>query len=174
MKLFILFAVLFCQLTVYGFQSVKNFNNDTSDYKVLVFLSSTCPCSNSHVQHLNELNNVDSRIQFFGVITDNMKSRNSNEISGYYSGKGFSFPLIEDQQQILIKKYKALKTPHVTVLKRDQNGKYSTVYEGGVTDSRFFDRAKKYYLKENLNALLKGNELKFKNGKSLGCYIRRI
>jgi len=39
----------------YAFESPEAFHKESSDLKALVFLSSTCPCSDSHVEHLNRL-----------------------------------------------------------------------------------------------------------------------
>lgn len=173
---YFLLSVL-CHLFSLGavaFENASVFQRDQSKYKVLLFLSKSCPCSDSHVNHLNNLSTKYRNVKFFGVITDQFSPSSSTEIQKYYSQQHFRFPLIKDEQQILIKEYQALKTPHSIILSKDGHGSYTKVYEGGVTDSRDFSKATKEFLSENLAALTHGKPLKYTVGKSLGCYIRRI
>ncbi len=152
----------------------SSFEKDSSDYKLLVFLSKDCPCSRSHVTHLNQLSSEFKNISFYGVITDTINDNNSESIYAYYSAPQFTFPLLQDREQKLIKQYNALKTPHVILFKKQQNGLYTIVYEGGVSNHRDFPQAQIHFLKENLIAAQKNQPLPHTNGKSLGCYIRRF
>ncbi|MCH2533940.1 MAG: redoxin domain-containing protein [Bdellovibrionales bacterium] len=158
----------------FAYQTVNDFDKNESEIKVVVFLSSQCPCSNSHVEHLNQLNNKYDKVQLFGVMTDVVDDDNKKHVQAYYTSKNFQFPVLKDTKQTLVKRFKALKTPHTTLLKRQPSGGYQVLYEGGISDHRFFDNAKKHYLKENLEALAAGKKIKYTVGKSLGCYIRRL
>jgi peroxiredoxin len=153
-------------------ESSAVFFADTSNIKVLIFLSKDCPCSKSHVAHLNKLSQEFKNIPFFGVIADRESSE--TEIFAYFNSKNFNFPIISDPQQSLIKQFKALKTPHAVLLKKQPNHQETILYEGGVSDQRDGASAKTYYLKENLKALTTNQPLPYAQGKSLGCYIRRI
>ena len=156
-----------------SFSKTEDALNDSSPQQVLVFLSKDCPCSRSHIQHLNQLaRDYKKKVSFFGVITDLFDGDQDAEIESYYGDKGFEFPLIRDDQQTLIKKYKALKTPHVVLLSK--TSPESILFEGGVTDKRDFAKSKTFYLKSNLEALAQGHPLPYREEKSLGCYIRRI
>lgn len=174
MKIIIFALTLVIGSWTFAFSPTDSFDKDKSEFKVLVFLSSQCPCSNSHVKHLNTLNKKYENVQFFGVSTDIIDKDNKQTIHNYYSSKNFEFPIIKDSSQTLVKRFKALKTPHTTLLKRQDSGEYKEIYEGGVSDNRFFDSSKKHYLKENLEAVVSGKKLKYTQGKSLGCYIRRL
>ncbi len=168
-----LFTFIFCYQSL-AFHSPDLFENNLSEYKVLIFLSKNCPCSRSHVRHLNELHESSDKVAFFGVITDMITPENRQDIDNYYSKKSFGFPLIQDEDQVLVKKYDALKTPHVVLLQKQSSGRFKRVYEGGVTNNRQFSRATKKFLQDNLGALLAGADIKHSQGKSLGCYIRRL
>lgn len=157
-----------------AFESATAFEQDQAEYKALVFLSQSCPCSKSHVEHLNKLSLEYKNIALYGVITDIFNEKNKQELEDYYKDKNFKFPVIKDEKQLLIKKYKALKTPHSVVLNQVADGKYKIIYQGGVSDHRDFDKSKKHFLKENLSSLSKGQPLKYAVGRSLGCYIRRL
>jgi peroxiredoxin len=166
-----LFA-FFLSLPLFGYESPTAFFSDTSDIKALIFLSKDCPCSKSHVAHLNKLSQEFKNIPFFGVITDRESSE--AEIFAYFNSKTFHFPIVSDPQQSLIKQFKALKTPHAVLLKKQPNKQETILYEGGVSDQRDGGSAKTYYLEENLKALTTNQPLPYAHGKSLGCYIRRI
>lgn len=158
----------------FAFVERSDFKLNSSDYKVLLFLSQSCPCSKSHVEHVNQLAKQYENVSFYGVVSDRFSEENSKQISKYYKENNFTFPLIKDEKQILISEYNALKTPHVVILKKNENNKFKVLYEGGVSDKRMFERSKKRYLSENLQAIASRSPIKYSEGKSLGCYIRRF
>lgn len=152
----------------------EDFDRDQSELKVLVFLSSECPCSRSHGEHLNTLADKNKKISFYAVITDKITKNKKESILEYYT-KTFKVPIIKDEKQILVKKFNALKTPHVTLIKKDSSkGGYKVLYAGGMTESRIFEKSKKRFLEENLDRIRLEKPLKYSNGRSLGCYIRRF
>lgn len=151
----------------------KDFEQDRSEIKALVFLSSTCPCSQSHITHLESLVQQFPGIGIYGVMTDSLANPEERErVHKYFSA--LKIKVIEDHDMTLVKTYGALKTPHVSLFAKNKNDSYDKVYEGGVSNNHQFDKATLRYLQENLQALSSKNELKYKNGHSLGCYIRRI
>ena len=169
-----LFIFIFLPTSSYGFLSPVDFENDKTNLKGLIFLSSFCPCSQSHVEHLNKLKASYGNFKAFGVITDEFSTSNLKKITAYYTPERFQFPLIKDTQQILIKNYQALKTPHVVLLKKQQNGTYKILYQGGISDKRSFSASKVKFLEEDLAALKDNKPLPHSHGRSLGCYIRRF
>ncbi|MCB0421609.1 MAG: redoxin domain-containing protein [Bdellovibrionales bacterium] len=171
------FLAVCCFLVCLGAEARPQYNeflNSTTDIKILVFLSAKCPCSQSHVSHLNELKTTFSEFSFFGVITDSEKDLENVAVEEYFSSNRFQFPIIEDKGQVLVKKFNALKTPHVVLVQKSMSGSYEIVYEGGVSDNRDFDKSRVHYLAEDLRALKKGLKAPYREGKSLGCYIRRF
>lgn len=150
------------------------FMNDKSEYIALAFLSESCPCSKSHIAHVKELMKAYPELSFYGVVSEPAQNpeqkANKDE---YFLKTNFGFPIIEDQEQKLVKKYKALKTPHVVLLALDKDKKYEVMYEGGITDSKDFSNKSIRYLKESLVQLSKGEKVKVKKGFCMGCYIRR-
>lgn len=174
MKYLFIIAGLFWAGYAFCYQNVEQFDQDHSKLKVVVFLSSHCPCSKSHVDHLNTLNKAYKNVHFYGVATDIFNQNTKDALDEFYHSKGFNFPIIKDDKQNLVDRFKALKTPHVTILKKDKKNHYKMIYSGGVSDHRIFEQSHKHYLEENLEALSKGLSLKYIHGKSLGCYIRRL
>ncbi len=166
--------LLVFNFNVFALETPEDFFKNISDVKVLVFLSKDCPCSKSHVEHLNHLHQDFPSMAIFGVIADPVDKDEIQESAEYFSSKNFKFPLLSDPEQKLIKQFKALKTPHVVVLKKQPNNNYTVIYEGGVSDQRKAENASVFFLRENLLALHNKKPLPFAQGKSLGCYIRRI
>lgn len=157
-----------------AFLNLQDFEKDSSRYKVLVFLSIKCPCSNSHIPHLNDLFNQYKNIKFYGVIADVFETKNKLALEGFYSEENIKYPVIRDDDQILIRRYGALKTPDIRILKKNSDSTFEVIYEGGVTEHLDYARAKTRFLEQNLISISKNTELKFRFGRSLGCYIRRI
>ena len=173
MRLFLTAGLLFFCSISSAYQSVEMFNKDQVPTKLLVFLSQKCPCSQSHVDHLNKMAKENKNIHFYGVITDPWDEDSKEALEKYFVESRFQFPIIKDPKQQLIKKYEALKTPHITILKKSGTS-YQSIYDGGVSNHRFFQYASKRFLEENLKDLRNNKKLTFRNGPSLGCYIRRI
>jgi hypothetical protein len=146
----------------------ETFEQDKAANKAVVFLSQVCPCSNSHVEHLNKLISEHPEVSFYGVISEPVTNKNKKAIEAYFNKDRFSFPLIRDDKQVLVKKYGALKTPHVTFFR---GGKIS--YQGGVTNKKSFKESSVKFLETNLNLLANNKKFKYSRGSSLGCYIRR-
>lgn len=169
-KTMLLGLIMWPMLSMAAYEGVNAFLSDKSEVKALIFLSENCPCSKSHVDHLNEIVSQYPDVKFFGVISEPAKnSKAQTKLDDYFTSDRFRFPIIADSSQILVKKYKALKTPHVTLFKNDK-----VIYEGGLTNRKSFKESGKKYFAENLELLAKGEPLKYKNGMSLGCYIRRV
>lgn len=174
MRFALTFGAIFLFSKVLAYQGAPAFEQNSADYKVLVFLSKDCPCSNSHVAHLNQLSSEFKNIPFYGVIADQITTDNSKDIDDYFNDQQFKFPVLQDREQKLVRQFNALKTPHVSLLKKQKNGQYTAIYEGGVTNNRHFPQADKFFLKEDLLAIQQKNPLPYASGKSLGCYIRRF
>jgi len=151
-----------------SFQTPHTIEQDKSAYKAVVFLSQKCPCSKGHVDHLNELVAQHPDVKFYGVISEPVTSKNKKEVGAYFTHKRFSFPIVRDDRQVLVKKYGALKTPHVTFFR---DGKI--VYQGGVTNKKSFIKSSRKFLEANLKLLAQNKKFKYRTGSSLGCYIRR-
>ncbi|MCB0341707.1 MAG: redoxin domain-containing protein [Pseudobdellovibrionaceae bacterium] len=133
----------------------------------LVFLSARCPCSNSHIEHINKLAKQHPSVQFVGVHSNQNES--VSESHAYFSKYHLSFPVIHDNDAALANAVGALKTPHVFV--------YDTTltlrYRGGVTSSSQMEKAKKLHLSDFLSEFERGSATLLTEVRSLGCYIKR-
>lgn len=134
---------------------------------VLIFLSSKCPCSHSHLKYLTELKEKFPEFDFIGVHSN--QDEKENEAAEYFKSQNLNFPVLYDLKAALADQLGALKTPHVFVL----NDKGETVFQGGITNSSQVERAKKFYLQEVLTNLKAGKNLESHEARTLGCYISR-
>lgn len=150
------------QTTASDFLSWQDFEKESSP-KSLVFISSECPCSKSHIKHIKSVISKNPKMKVFAVSTESMEDQ---EVKDYYKNLGLT--VIKDKESVLLNKYKALKTPHVTVI---ESGKI--VYQGGVTNKKDPKSATKFYFRDVLKALSSNTPPPYKNGRSLGCYIPR-
>lgn len=178
MKIFVatlLFTLGFNVLAVpVKFQGV-DLRNDTvvsldftgKNYLVVYFLSSSCPCSQSHFDHLNDLEKKYKDFSFIGLNSN--KNTSKENAKKYFNKFKIKFPILLDKKLEFANAYGALKTPHVFIV----NKAGEIIFQGGATNSRNTKRATKFYLSNALEQLSNGKKLKIKNAKALGCYIQR-
>jgi len=136
-------------------------------FLVAYFLNRGCPCSQAHFDHLNDLQKKYKNFSFIGFHSN--KTINKESAMEYFSKYKIDFPILLDKDLIYANQFKAVKTPHVFVL--DKEGK--TFFQGGATDSRDPKRAHHFYLRDALASLSRGENVKVRNAKTIGCYIQR-
>lgn len=134
---------------------------------VYVFLSAKCPCSSSHLAHIQSLSEKFKSFQFIGVNSNQDESLQLSQ--DYFSSVSVRFPVIRDKEATLANRMGALKTPHSYVV--DINGQ--VLYQGGVTNSTRIERATKFHLQAALSKFNQGDKTPIKETRALGCYITR-
>jgi hypothetical protein len=135
---------------------------------VIVFLSAKCPCSQSHEPELKRLHArfAGSGFEFIGVHSN--QDETLADSKKHFKAAALPFPVIEDRGAKLADEFRALKTPHVFVLKGSE-----VVFQGGVDDSADGARAKKRFLEDALSSLQLGKPLEVSRARALGCAIQR-
>lgn len=136
--------------------------------QVVVFLSSVCPCSDSHVEELKKLFNDFPDFSFVGVHS-NMDEKKEATLE-YFKKLNLPFPIIRDSDLKIANQFKAYKTPHAFVLSKQQE---HPVYEGGVSNSKSFENADRNFLREALINIANHKPVKTPKGRTLGCVISR-
>lgn len=134
---------------------------------VLVFLSTKCPCSNSHLPMLKQLAAEYKDFSFWAVHSN--ADEPLSQTSAYFKEAALPFPVIQDADGKLADEFKALKTPHAFLLSPE--GKI--LYRGGVTSSANAAEAKKHYLHDALAEVERGAAVSVENARTLGCVIAR-
>lgn len=138
-------------------------------FLVIYFLSSECPCSQSHEDELFRLAQKyeNHPVRFLGVISD--KYTDVKKIREYFSERDWPFPLALDLDLTWANRLRAYKTPHVFVF----DAKEQLLYQGGVTNSRDCERATEFYLDRALNQMIQSEPINPSKTKAMGCVIYR-
>ncbi len=132
---------------------------------VMVTLSSFCPCSQSHMAHLNELAHRFPEFQFIGLHTDRVLE--GPELKKFYQERQLSFPVLDDRKLTISSALRAVTTPHVFVL----NSEARVLYQGAVTSASDFSPQNRLYLQEALQARASGQGFRPQQTRPLGCPI---
>lgn len=157
-------------LTTKSLTEDKNINLQLTEKQhsyVVIFLSSTCPCSNSHINHLKELQTQFPQFYFLGVHSN--KDEALDNVIAYFKTASLNFPIIQDQNNKLLDSFKALRTPHAFVMNKEG----AILFKGGVSDSSLSEKATTFYLKDALTDLSNGHKVKVSQSRVLGCEITR-
>lgn len=134
---------------------------------VMVTLSTQCPCSVSHLDHLSEISEkFKERIFIVGLHSD--LDTTLEEATQFFEKTPVSFQVFYDEGLKVSRKIKAITTPHVFYFSKDD----ILIYQGALTSSHTFRSNNKLYLYD----VLKSSErpLKTSKTKPLGCFINYL
>jgi len=134
---------------------------------IVVFLSSKCPCSNSHLPELKSLAQTYPDFSFVAVHSN--ADEPETQAQDYFKSQALPFPVIQDVDSKLAIRFKALKTPHAFVM--SPTGEI--LYQGGVSNSADFSKASKHFLRDALQDLKEHHSVRTTEGRTLGCMIKR-
>jgi hypothetical protein len=134
---------------------------------VLVFLSSSCPCSHAHIGHLIDLTKTYPEMKFIGVHSN--ANETTVESEKYFRSLNLPFPVIRDNDTEWADRLKAYRTPHAFVVTPEG----ILAYQGGVTSSADPEKADSFYLKVTLKKFLAGEKIESSRTRVLGCQIAR-
>ena len=142
---------------------------------VLFFLTTDCPISNGYVPEMNRIaKEYGSRgVRFYGVMTDT--SVPLADLRKHVKDFAYSFPVLIDPTQILVKYTNADTNPESAVI----SAKSGLVYLGRI-DNRVEGfglarpEATQHELKDALDATLNGKPLAKTFATPIGCSIVRV
>lgn len=134
---------------------------------VVIFMSSHCPCSNSHIQLVKDLAHDFAKFNF--VVVHSNADEPLAEALDYFRKAELPMPVIQDEKAQLADEFRALKTPHAFVISKTGQ----ILYRGGVTSSNFGPSAERAYLREALNDIALNRTVRQPEGRTLGCAISR-
>ena len=141
---------------------------------VLFFVSTDCPVANSYVPEMNRIREAYARrgVLFLAVQTDTTAA--DAAVARYAAEYRYSFPMLLDPHQALVRLAGATIVPQVAVF--TPQGR--RVYLGRI-DNRVEDFGTQRYqateadLREALDAVLAGKEPPHATTRSIGCAITR-
>ncbi|MBI2395271.1 MAG: redoxin family protein [Deltaproteobacteria bacterium] len=137
---------------------------------VLVFVAADCPCLHAHLPRLRELAKTygPRGVQFVGV--DSEVFANPERARQTERDLDLPFPVVVDHGARLANALGAEYATFTAVLDRSVN----VHYRGGIdSDKRRMHDGATPYLREVLDDLLAGKPTRRKEGKALGCVLRK-
>jgi peroxiredoxin len=137
---------------------------------VVVFMSTECPFVQPYTDRLNALVNEFSSqgIVFWGMNSNNTES--TEEVEKHAAGKGYTFPVLKDNNNVVADQFGANRTPEVFVI---DNSTMTVLYHGSVDDDKVETSVTKNYLKDALTQFVNGEAIAVAETKAFGCTIKR-
>jgi peroxiredoxin len=142
---------------------------------VLFFTTTDCPVGNSYVPEMNRIrNDYENRgVAFYAVQGDTTISE--PEVEKYSREFGFSFPVLFDPRQVLVKMTGATTMPEAAVLSVSGTLLYLGRIDNRVEDfTRRRPEATKLDLRDAIDAVLAGRPVANPRTKAFGCAINRV
>jgi peroxiredoxin len=144
---------------------------------IVVFTCNTCPYAVAYEDRIIELNNkyADKGYPVIAIMPNNTTIKpgdNMQAMKARAKDKGFTFPYLIDEGQLIYPQYGATKTPHIYILQKTKQG--NQVKYIGAIDDNYQDAAavNTKYVENAVDALLAGKEVKQTETKAIGCSIK--
>ena len=141
---------------------------------LLYFVTVDCPVGNSYVPEMNRIREAYAGrgIAFYAVQADPAVAE--AEVVRYARDYRYSFPLLLDPAQTLVRHTNATVTPQVAVLSPEGRVLYLGPVDNRVEDfGKQRPQATEHYVRQVLDALLGGKAITVGSHKSIGCAIPR-
>nr|WP_166967808.1 thioredoxin family protein [Yeosuana marina] len=153
--------------------------SDYDDAKgfIIAFTCNTCPFAKAYEDRIIALDKMYAS-KGYPVIAINPNNPMAQPGDSFKAmqmrakEKGYTFPYLVDEGQHVYPKFGATKTPHMFVLQKTKQG--NVVRYIGAIDDNYKDTSavKTKYVENAVDALLKGEEIKEKETKAIGCSIK--
>lgn len=164
---------------------LKNVNGKMvalSDYKnakgvIVIFDCNTCPYSKAYNERIMALNKKYAP-QGFPVVAIQPNDPaispgdSFDEMKKLAEKKGYDFPYLFDETQVVSRTFGATNTPHVFLLKKDGND-FIVAYIGAIDDNaKDASAVSKRYVEEAIAAIVSGSPVSTNKTKAIGCTIK--
>ena len=145
---------------------------------IVVFTANTCPYAIAYEDRLIALDKKYAA-KGYPVIAINpnppaLSSGDSFEkMQEKSASKGFSFPYLFDEGQIVTEQYGARVTPHIFLLKKE-GSELKIMYTGALdNDTQDVNPDKTLYVEDAIAALEAGRKIDVTSTKAIGCTVKR-
>ena len=155
-----------------GIDDERHSLSDYNDAKVVViaFTCNHCPVAVAYedrfVQFTKEYK--DKGVAFVAINVNNLPADRLDRMKERAEKKGFNFDYLYDPTQKVGRNYGATVTPHMFVLDKDRR----IAYMGAFDDSQNPNKVKEEYVRDAVDALLRGEEPEVKESRQFGCSIK--
>lgn len=147
--------------------------NDKGHIRAFVFLSTTCPISNSYLQEMNRLHaTLSEQVELYGVVSDPSTSR--QKALSHFQQFDTTFPLLFDSSQLLSDLLRPTHVPEAFVLAPSGD----LIYRGAIDNAyesigRRRANVENHYLEDAMNAAASGRKPVIHQTKPVGCVLPR-
>lgn len=145
---------------------------------IVIFTCNHCPYAKAYEQRIIALDQAYAD-KGFPVVAINPNDPNRVPEDAFpkmqerAAEKGYTFPYLVDETQEIARAYGATKTPHVYLLKAEDNGTFTVHYIGAIDDSPMdADAVDKTYLEDAIAAVKAGESPSPSETKAIGCTIK--
>lgn len=154
--------------------SLKNYP-DAKGF-IIVFTSNSCPFAKLYTGRMNELNEI-YKTQHIPLLAVNSLDTTlfANEsfaaMKEHAESAAFNFPYLHDPMQIVLRKFKADRTPEAFVIWK-VNSHWKIEYHGAIDDNGAEpDKVTHHYVTDAIDELLTGKQVTTAETHSVGCTI---
>lgn len=158
----------------YSFDNIKDAKGNKPKGYIVVFTCNTCPYAKANEKRLIELHNTYSAKGYPVVaIQPNDPSISPGDsfeaMKKNAKDKGFPFLYLLDETQEVFPQYGATRTPEIYLIDANRILRYHGAIDDSPRDESAVDQK---FLEEAIQALNKGDEVKTKTTKAVGCGIK--
>jgi peroxiredoxin len=139
------------------------------DVVVLVFLANHCPVVVAYEDRIIEFTKdyKDKNVRVVGISVSKMEQDKLPGIKEYMKDHGSNYVYAYDESQALGKAYGATNTPQFFVLDKERKIRYTGAMDNNQNESK----VTKNYLREAVDAVLKGESPATDETRAVGCGI---
>ncbi len=169
--------------TDFNLRNIDNTYVSLADYPdaagfVIIFTCNHCPYSKAYEDRIIAIDK-EYKEKGYPVIAINPNNPTDYPEDSFENmqkradQKGFTFPYLFDEQQEIYPQYGATKTPHVFLL-RKENDQPIVKYIGAIDDNHQDAQAvKNHFLKDAIDALLTNQQVNPETTVAIGCSIKK-
>jgi peroxiredoxin len=153
--------------------------SDYNDVKgfIITFTCNTCPFAVAYEDRIIALNKkyASKGYPVIAIMPNNPNVKPGDSFEAMIERaalKGFTFPYLMDKNQKVFPQFGATKTPHMYVIQNTKEGRI-VKYIGAIDDNyKDASAVNTKYVENAVDALLKGEDVKEKETKAIGCGIK--
>jgi peroxiredoxin len=152
-----------------GGESSLTLSDIKEDVVVLVFLANHCPVVQQYEDRIIDLTNdyKGKSVKVVGVAVSNQDGDRLPGIKNYMKEKGSTYVYGHDETQQIGRAYGATNTPQFFVLDKDRVIRYL----GALDDNMQDNKVQKTYVRDAIDAVLKGESVEISETQPKGCGI---
>jgi peroxiredoxin len=136
---------------------------------VVVFLANHCPVVQGYEDRVIDFTNdyKDKGVKVVGIAVSSMEGDKLPGIKNYMREHKSNYIYGYDESQAIGKAYGATKTPQFFVLDKERKIRYT----GAMDDNGREDKVSKTYLRDAVDAVLKGETVPLDETRAVGCGV---